>query len=126
MPRGRPHASWLRKVESYLKDAGIAGLAMARRRPKEYRRKVDAATRCSGLCPHTWDAVVPNLGLQGWGRKEIWQASRLNSAASVSCGRSTLIVHFRIKESHLAGGYLILLVNRGVRTPERNYCLLVN
>ena len=25
--------------------------AMARRRPKEYRRKVDAATRCSGVCP---------------------------------------------------------------------------
>ena len=23
------------------------------RRPKEYRRKVDAATRCSGVCPHT-------------------------------------------------------------------------
>ena len=48
---------WLRKVESYLKDAGLAGLAyalaMARRRPKEYRRKVDAATRCSGVCPHT-------------------------------------------------------------------------
>ena len=57
MLRGRPHASWLRKVESYMKDAGMAGLAsawaMARRRPKEYRRKVDAATRCSGVCPHT-------------------------------------------------------------------------
>ena len=24
MPRGRPHASWLRNVESYLKDAGLA------------------------------------------------------------------------------------------------------
>ena len=50
-------ASWLRKVESYLKDTGMAGLApawaMARRRPKEYRRKVDAATRCSGVCPYT-------------------------------------------------------------------------
>ena len=49
MPRGRPHASWLRQVASYLKDTGMAGLAsawaMARRRPKEYRRKVDAATR---------------------------------------------------------------------------------
>ena len=30
---------------------------MARRRPKDYRRKVDAATRFSGVCPHTW----PNL-----------------------------------------------------------------
>ena len=27
---------------------------MARRRPKEHRRKLDAATRCSGVCPHTW------------------------------------------------------------------------
>ena len=40
------NASWLRRVESYLKDAGMAGLAsawaMARRRPREYRRKVDA------------------------------------------------------------------------------------
>ena len=57
MPRGRPHASWLRHVESYLKNTGMAGLAsawaMARRRRKEYRRKVDAATRCSGVCPHT-------------------------------------------------------------------------
>ena len=45
------------QTEAYLKDAGIADLAsawaMARRRPKEYRRKVDAATRCSGICPHT-------------------------------------------------------------------------
>ena len=29
MPRGRPHASWLRKVESCLKDMGMAGLASA-------------------------------------------------------------------------------------------------
>ena len=45
------------QTEAYLKDMGMAGLAsvwaMARRRPKEYRRKVDAATRCSGVCPHT-------------------------------------------------------------------------
>ena len=57
MLRKRPHASWLRQVESYLKDAGMAGLpsawAMARPRSKEYRRKVEAATRCSGVCPHT-------------------------------------------------------------------------
>ena len=57
MPKGRPHASWLRQVESYLKDMGMTGLAsawaMARRRTKEYRHKVDAATRCSGVCPHT-------------------------------------------------------------------------
>ena len=46
----------LHQVESYLRDTGMAGLAsawaMARRRPKEHRRKVDAATRCSGVCPH--------------------------------------------------------------------------
>ena len=61
MPRGRAHASWLRKVESYLKDAGMAGLAsawaMAR---QECRREVDAATRWSGVCPHT-DLIVMRL-----------------------------------------------------------------
>ena len=45
------------QTESYLKNTGITGLAsawaMARRRPKEYRRKVDAATSYSGVCPHT-------------------------------------------------------------------------
>ena len=38
-------------------EKGLAGLAtawaMERGRPEEYRRKVDAATRCSGVCPHT-------------------------------------------------------------------------
>ena len=41
--------------EAYLKDIGMTGLAsawtMARWRPEEYRRKVDAATRCSGGRP---------------------------------------------------------------------------
>ena len=57
MPRGRPQASCLRQMESYLKDTGMAGLAsawaMVRRRPKEYRRKVDAVTRCPGIHPQT-------------------------------------------------------------------------
>ena len=57
MPRGRQRASWLRQMESYLRDAGMAGLAsawaMARRRTKEYRHKVDAATLRSGVCPHS-------------------------------------------------------------------------
>ena len=57
IPSGRPQASWSRQVVSYLRDTGMAGLAsawtMARRRPKEYRRKLDATTRCSGECPHT-------------------------------------------------------------------------
>ena len=45
------------QTETYLRDMGMAGLAsawaMARRRTKEYRKKEDAATRCSGVCPHT-------------------------------------------------------------------------
>ena len=45
------------QTEAYLKDTGMTGLAsvwaMARRMTKEYRRKVDAATRCSGVCSHT-------------------------------------------------------------------------
>ena len=43
------------QTEAYLKDMGMTGLAsawaMARRRPKEYRHNVDAATRSSGVCP---------------------------------------------------------------------------
>ena len=57
MLKDRPRASWLREVKSFLKDMGMAGLmsawAMARQRTKEYRRKVDAAPRCFGVCPHT-------------------------------------------------------------------------
>ena len=45
------------QTEAYLKDMDMTGLAsvwaMDRRRPKEYCCKVDAATRCSGVCPHT-------------------------------------------------------------------------
>ena len=41
------------QVESYMKDVGMAGLAsawaMARRRSREYCRKVEAATRCFGV-----------------------------------------------------------------------------
>ena len=41
------------QTEAYLKDMDMASLAfawaMARRRPKDYRHKVDAATRCSGV-----------------------------------------------------------------------------
>ena len=52
MPRGRPQNSWLRQVESYLSDKGMAGLASALAmviwRLKEYRRKVDALTH---TCP---------------------------------------------------------------------------
>ena len=45
------------QTEAYLKDMGMTGLAsawaMTRRRTKEYRRMVDAATRRSGVCSHT-------------------------------------------------------------------------
>ena len=55
-PRGRPRASWLRQVHRYCKEMGLgqaSAWAMAIRRPREYRRRVDAATRCQGACPHT-------------------------------------------------------------------------
>ena len=39
--------SCVRKPENY------GARAMARRRPWKYHRKVDAATPCSGVCPHT-------------------------------------------------------------------------
>ena len=44
------------QTEAYLKDTGMGGLSsawvMARRRPQEYRSIMDAATRCSGVCPN--------------------------------------------------------------------------
>ena len=50
-------ASLLRQVESLLRDKDMTGRtsawAMATRRPRKFRRKVDAATRCAGVCPHT-------------------------------------------------------------------------
>ena len=44
-------------------DSDLASVwAMARRRPKEYRRRVNAATPCSGVCPYTWpDVAWPDL-----------------------------------------------------------------
>ena len=39
--------------DGYGHGALAPGLAMAKRRPIEYRRKLDASTRCSGVCPHT-------------------------------------------------------------------------
>ena len=56
----RPHASYLRQMKSCLKNTDMPGLtsiwAMARRRPKEYRRNVNAATRCSEVCLHACPA----------------------------------------------------------------------
>ena len=57
MAVGRPRASWLRQVDAYLEEWGVTGLAsawcLARRRPKEYNSKVNAAKRCLGVCSHT-------------------------------------------------------------------------
>ena len=55
-PMGRPRASWLQQVDWHLKEIGMgqaSAWGIAGRRPLEYRRKVDAATRCSGACSHT-------------------------------------------------------------------------
>ena len=58
----RPRASWLQQVDRHLKEIGMgqaSAWGMARRRPLEYRRKVDAATRCSCACSHTLpDATI--------------------------------------------------------------------
>ena len=55
-PMGQSRSSWLQQVDQYLKEMGMgqaSAWGMARRRPLEYQRKVDAATRCSGACSHT-------------------------------------------------------------------------
>ena len=55
-PIGRPRASWLQQLDRHLKEMGIgqaSAWGMARLRSLDYRLKVDAATRCSGACPHT-------------------------------------------------------------------------
>ena len=55
-PMGRPRASWLQQVDRHLKEMGMGQASaweMARRRPLEYRWKVDGAMRCSGTCFHT-------------------------------------------------------------------------
>ena len=54
-PVGRPHDTWLRQMDRYFAEMGMGRVAawrMAIRRPKEYRQKVDAATRCRGACSH--------------------------------------------------------------------------
>ena len=60
MPRGCPQASWLRQVESHLKDSGMAGpasaLAMARRRPKD-----STVARWTRRRPAPAYAPVPHL-----------------------------------------------------------------
>ena len=53
---GRPCALWVQQVDRHFKEMGMgqaSAWGMARRRPLEYRRKVDAETRCSSTCSHT-------------------------------------------------------------------------
>ena len=50
MPRGRPHALWLRQVESYLKDTGMAGQASAEWSNEGRRSTVARGTR-RRACP---------------------------------------------------------------------------
>ena len=55
-PMGLPCASWLQQVDRHLKEMGMgqaSARGMARQRPLEYRRKVDAAMRCSVACSQT-------------------------------------------------------------------------
>ena len=54
------------QTKTYLKDMDMTGLgsawAMARWRPKEYRHKVNAATRCSGVWSHTSPELSVRFG----------------------------------------------------------------
>jgi len=46
----------LQQVDQHLKEMGMdqaSAWGMAKRRPLEYRQKVNAAMRCSGACSHT-------------------------------------------------------------------------
>jgi hypothetical protein len=55
-PPGRPRTTWLRQVDRYCREMGLgkaSAWGISRRRPQEYRRRVDAATRCLGVCSHT-------------------------------------------------------------------------
>ena len=58
MPRGRPQASWLRQVESYLKNAGMTGLVSAGRWPDGGRRRTVA--RWTRLRTGPVYAPIPN------------------------------------------------------------------
>ena len=122
--RGRPQASWLRQGVSYLKHMGKTGLAsvwaMVRRRPKEYGHKVDAATRCSGLCP-------PYL---------TWPCRKLVNSESIGCVWALMIVRQAYSTGPLSWASLELLPGiarlnaalKSVNTMRRNrwrYYLLI-
>ena len=55
-PVGRPPTSWSQQVARYLSEMGSdweTALRFAREDPGGYRRMVDAAKRCIGVCSHT-------------------------------------------------------------------------
>ena len=55
-PMGRPRASWLQQVDRHFMEMGMgeaSAWGMVRRRPLEYRQKVDAVTCFSGACSNT-------------------------------------------------------------------------
>ena len=61
-PMSQPHGLWLQLVDQHLKEMGMgqaSAWGMARWRLLGYRRKVYAATCCSGACSHT----CPDLNL---------------------------------------------------------------
>ena len=58
---GRPCAPCLQQVEQHIKEMGMGQASaweMAKRRPLENRRKVDAAMCCSGTCSHTCPDLI--------------------------------------------------------------------
>ena len=59
MPRGRPHALWLRQVESYLKDTGMAGLASAWAMARRERGNIVARWTRRRAAPAY--AIIPDL-----------------------------------------------------------------
>ena len=59
MPRGRPHASWLRQVVSHLRDTDMAGLASAWAMARRRRRSTVARRTRRRAAPAY--AAIPEL-----------------------------------------------------------------
>ena len=48
----------LRQIESCLRDMGLQAFRLPGHWTEKDRRKVDAATRCCGVCLHTWPVLI--------------------------------------------------------------------
>ena len=76
----RLRASWLRLVNFYPEDVGRNGLpstvAMARQTPKEYHRKINAATRCSRVWPHIWQDLNLKILCLSW-IQMVWMTKQI-------------------------------------------------